>query len=274
MSSKLIPSNPDDVMVIRNVTPNIATFSVPFARFGRIKIGGRGTLVKLTSGSLAVFSPVALTEASKAKVAEMGGDVRYIVALDYEHHIFISEWAKEYPQAKIIGPQGLPEKRAKQQDDPKIGSEEFSVIFTKENKHEVRISEEFDADFEYEYVDAHANLEIVFYYKPERIVIQADLLFNLPATEQYSKVPAAEQPADGFLGKLFSSIQDVQGDARWLKRFNWYLVKNRESYGESMKRIVAWDFDTMIPCHGDVMEGNAKDQFRKVFEWHLEGHKN
>lgn len=31
-------------MVIRNVTPNIATFSVPFSRFGSVKIGGRGTL--------------------------------------------------------------------------------------------------------------------------------------------------------------------------------------------------------------------------------------
>lgn len=44
MSSKLIPWNPADVMVIRNVTPNIAIFSVPFARFGTIKIGGRGTV--------------------------------------------------------------------------------------------------------------------------------------------------------------------------------------------------------------------------------------
>lgn len=44
MSSKLIPWNPADVMVIRNVTPNIATFSMPFSRFGTIKIGGRGTL--------------------------------------------------------------------------------------------------------------------------------------------------------------------------------------------------------------------------------------
>jgi hypothetical protein len=44
MSSKLIPQNPADVMVIRNVTPNIVTFSVPFARFGKFKIGGRGTL--------------------------------------------------------------------------------------------------------------------------------------------------------------------------------------------------------------------------------------
>lgn len=44
MSSKLVPGNPADVMVIRNITPNIVTFSVPFARFGKIKIGGRGTL--------------------------------------------------------------------------------------------------------------------------------------------------------------------------------------------------------------------------------------
>ncbi len=44
MSATLIPSNPADVMVIRNVTPNVATFSVPFLRFGKIKIGGRGTV--------------------------------------------------------------------------------------------------------------------------------------------------------------------------------------------------------------------------------------
>jgi hypothetical protein len=44
MSSKLIPTNPSDVMVIRNVTPNVVTLSVPFARFGKIRVGGRGTI--------------------------------------------------------------------------------------------------------------------------------------------------------------------------------------------------------------------------------------
>jgi hypothetical protein len=46
MSSKLIPANPSEVMVIRDVTPNIVTFSVPFARFGVVRVGGRGTLGK------------------------------------------------------------------------------------------------------------------------------------------------------------------------------------------------------------------------------------
>jgi hypothetical protein len=38
------PSNPDDVLVIRNVTPNIVTLSLPFSPFGGVKFGGRGTL--------------------------------------------------------------------------------------------------------------------------------------------------------------------------------------------------------------------------------------
>lgn len=230
--------------------------------------------VKLTSGGLAIFSPVALTKATQAKVIEMGGDVRYIVALDYEHHIFISEWAKEYPSAKIIGPEGLPEKRAKQTDDPKIGNEEFAVVFKKENKRETRIDPEFDADFDYEYVDGHANLEIVFFYKPERVLIQADLLFNLPPTEQYSKVPEAELPGDGAVGKLFACVQNPRGDTKWLQRFNWYLLaKNRESFNDSMAQIAQWDFHTMIPCHGDVLEGDGKEVFMKVFDWHLQGSK-
>jgi hypothetical protein len=47
MSNKLIPANPEDVMVIRDVTPNVVTLSVPFSRFGRLRVGGRGTIGEL-----------------------------------------------------------------------------------------------------------------------------------------------------------------------------------------------------------------------------------
>ena len=39
--------------------------------------------MRLQSGALAVFSPVALTDAVKAKVSELG-EVKYIAALDAE----------------------------------------------------------------------------------------------------------------------------------------------------------------------------------------------
>ena len=47
MSSKLVPTNPSEVMVIRNITPNVVTLSVPFARFGVLEVGGRGTIGEL-----------------------------------------------------------------------------------------------------------------------------------------------------------------------------------------------------------------------------------
>ncbi|KAL2128069.1 hypothetical protein VTI74DRAFT_9761 [Chaetomium olivicolor] len=272
MSSKLIPPNPDEVMVIRDVTPNIVTFSVPFLRFGRFPIGGRGTAVRLTSGALAVFSPVALTEVTKAKIASLGGDVRYLVATDIEHHIFLSEWAAAYPNAKLVGPEGLPEKRAKA-NDPKIGKEPFAVVVTKENARSAKIGDDFDADFDMEYVHAHPNRELVFLYKPERVLIEADLMFNLPAVEQYSRVPEEEKSRPGILARFFEGLQTTQGEAMGMKRFLWHAVsrRDRQGFDESVRRIAGWDFDVIVPCHGETIVEGGKGVFEKVFAWHLEG---
>ncbi|POS69070.1 hypothetical protein DHEL01_v212538 [Diaporthe helianthi] len=232
-------------------------------------------LVKLTSGALAVFSPVAMTDDVKAKLAELGGTVKYIIAPDIEHHIFITEWHQAYPEAKIIGPEGLPEKRVKQSaNDPKIGKEEFAVVFTAKDKLNIKVDEEFDRDFQYEYVDSHANKELVFLYKPERIMIEADLMFNLPADEQYSKCPESEKKV-GFAGKLFVNMQTTQGEAKGMKRFLWYVLsaKDRNGFNESVKRINDWDFDTLIPCHGETLVGNGKETFSRIFDWHLTGKK-
>ena len=217
-----------------------------------------------------MFSPVALTPEVKAKVSELGGDVKYLVALDFEHHIFLSEWATAYPGAKLVGPDGLPEKRLKSQDE-KIGKEPFAVVFDPKNKNQIKIGPDFDQDFEYEYVDAHPNKEIVFVYKPEKILIEADLMFNLPATEQYSRVPAAQKPKGGILASLGNAIWNTQGEAKGAKRFTWYALSRRDRTGfnASIQKINSWDFTTLIPCHGDVIEGNAKAVFDKVFEWHL-----
>lgn len=195
------------------------------------------------------------------------------MAPDFEHHIFVSEWAKRYPGAKLIGPEGLPEKRAKQTSDPNINDDPFAVVFKKEGKRNIKISPEFDADFDYEYVDGHANKELVFNYRPDKVLIQADLMFNLPAIEQYSKAPEGHKPS-GFFDKIFQTAQSTAGDATWMKRFNWYLTaKDRSSLTDSIKVIDKWDFKTIVPCHGEVIDKDAKETFRKVFQWHLQGKK-
>ena len=262
-AAKLIPSDPAKVMVIRDVTPVITTLSTPFLRFGHIKFGGRGTLVKLNSGNLAVFSPVALTPAVKSKVASMG-TLKYIVAPDFEHHIFISPWAKEYPQAELIGMEGLPEKR---EADPDSKGYKFAHIFSKSNKLDMQISPEFDQEFSYEYIHSHQNKELVFLHKPSRTMIEADVLFHLPATEQFSR--SGVDASSGILTRIFGGMMNTRGNMIWQQRFLWYGAagKDRAGFGASVKRIDQWDFDRIIPCHGDVIETGGKDVWHKLTDW-------
>jgi len=263
MTSKLVPAHPSEVTVIRRLTENITTLSAPFSRFGHIKVGGRGTLVRLQDGSVAVFSPTALTPEVKETVASLG-ELKYIAAPDLEHHIFLGPWHQAYPNAKILAPEGLKEKREKQKDE----EVPFSVIFTAANKLTTKVDAAFDADFDYELVDGHINKELVFNYKPEKTLIEADLIFNLPATEQYSKTGL--DPGSGVLTKIWTALNNTQGAAMGQRRFIWYgAASNKSSFNESMQRINGWDFDKIVPCHGDVIESGGKGVFQKIMEWHL-----
>jgi len=268
MSEKLVPKDPAKVMVTRQVVPNvITTFSVPFSRFGRIHVGGRGTVVRLASGALAVFSPVALTDEVKATVASLG-EVKYITALDIEHHIFLGPWHAAFPSALVLAPEGLAEKRAKQKN------ENVPIGVTFQASKPTTVTPEFDAEFEYEFVAAHANKELVFNHKPSRTLIEADLIFNLPATEQYSKTDV--NASAGILTKLFKAVNNTQGAAMGQRRFIWYAISSgdRKGFASSIAKIDAWDFDRIVPCHGDVIETGGKDIFKKIMQWHLETNKS
>ncbi|BAE63612.1 hypothetical protein AFCA_009883 [Aspergillus flavus] len=271
MAPQLFPKNPSEVMVIRNVTSDVITMSLPFARFGRLKFGGRGTLVKLASGAIAVFSPVSLTPEVREAISSLGGHLKYIAALDLEHHINITSWKEAYPDAEIIAPEGLYEKR---QSNPEYKDTPFQHVFRKENHGQQKISEEFDSEFETEYVYGHPSRELVFLHKRSRTLIEADLLFNLPAREQYSKT--GESATSGLLTKIISPLLSTNAPATWQKRFVWYILSSgdRKAFNESVRRIDKWDFNRLIPCHGDVVESGAKGVFRTVMEWHLEGRKN
>jgi hypothetical protein len=108
--------------------------------------------VKLQTGNVAVFSPVSLTSDVKSKVQTMG-PIKYIIAPDLEHHLMVETWAKEYPEAELIAPEGLPEKH------PGL---KFAHVFTSKAKSDMHISTEFDREFESEYFPMHPNKELVF----------------------------------------------------------------------------------------------------------------
>lgn len=56
------------------------------------------------------------------------------------------------------------------------------------------------------------------------------------------------------------------------QRMVWYGTSagDRPGFAKSMQVIHGWDFDRLIPCHGDVIETGAKGIFEKIMAWHLE----
>ena len=148
----------------------------------------------------------------------------------------------------------------------------FSVVFAASNKEQTTIDPEFDADFQYEYIPSHVNKEIVFNFKPDRTLIQADLIMNLPATEQFSK--SNDSAETGLPTKMMNSIFTTRGNALGHARFVWYAasVADRAGFGASVAKIDQWDFDRIIPCHGDVIESGGKQIFRNVMQMFLKNH--
>jgi len=265
---KLIPSDPEKVLVTRSVTPDIKTFSTPFLRFGRVKIGGRGTAVRLSSGSSAIFSPTALTPTVRAEMASLG-PTKYLVALDQEHHIFLEEWHKAFPEAKVIAPETLPAYRDKQ-GYFKIPEANWKLFTARESKAgTLSVDADFDGDFDFTYVDGHANKEIVFNHRKSGTLIEGDLLFNLPANEQFSK--SGIDPNTGVLSKVFNWLNNTKGEALSQRRLIWYgIAQDKPAFNREVARISGWKFDRIVPCHGDVVESGGKGIFDKVMEWHLE----
>ncbi|RHZ43393.1 uncharacterized protein CDV56_101714 [Aspergillus thermomutatus] len=124
-------------------------------------------------------------------------------------------------------------------------------------------------------MDGHGNREIVLCHKPSRTLIEADLLFNSPCTEQYAC--SEESPTAGLLNRLFMPLLAARASPpTWHRRFAWYALSkpDRVSFTESVRRIHSWDFDRVIPCHEDVIEEGGKEVFRSVFEWFLGEGKN
>lgn len=126
----------------------------------------------------------------------------------------------------------------------------------------MEVDEEFDREFEVEYVGSHANKELVVLHKPEKTLIEADMMFNLPAHEQYSR--SGESATGGVWTRLFVAMQNTTGPATWQKRFLWYVASagDRQGFAQSVKRINGWDFERIVPCHGDVIETGAKGIFQ------------
>src|SRR5258708_39941916 len=71
----------------------------------------RMAVIRLSGGALFIWSPIPLSVELRAAVDALG-EVRYLIAPNSLHHLFLGEWRGAYPGAKAYAPPGLRRRRA------------------------------------------------------------------------------------------------------------------------------------------------------------------
>jgi len=186
-----------------------------------------------------------LDDSTKAKIKELG-EVNYIMAGDSEHSLFIADFKKEYPAAKVIVVDPLDEKLK--------GKVEIAGTYGKDTPD---TKYGFESEIDACYFSGYQNHDVAFHHKASKTLIEADLVFNLPGHEQYSK-------DSSFLGNLglFSTLSP--GGSAHHSMTN-SLGKDKEAMKRDAKIVAAWDFERIIPCHGDVIEKDGKKAWTDTF---------
>lgn len=41
------------------------------------------------------------------------------------------------------------------------------------------------------------------------------------------------------------------------------MIGNREAFQQAMERVFAWDFDAILPCHGNFVASGGKAKLRE-----------
>jgi len=231
----------------QNLAPNLWIVDQPDFNAGFAKIGTRMTVIRLPSGGLFLHSPIKLDDQTKMALDALG-EVRAVVAPSRAHHLFVTDYTKAWPAAKLYGPPGLvgeiPDFRAR------IGARrdlKLDGVLGDEPQ-----SEWAGAIDQHLFKGAPGLNEVVFFHRPTRSAIFTDLVFNVPA--------------DFKDARIFYTL--VGGRGRFgPHRLIRLTIRDRKAARESVAKILEWDFDRIIVTHGDVLESGGKAKFAAAFSY-------
>lgn len=118
----MIASDVSDLPALQTFATDLWLANGPEVVVAGFRYPTRAAIVRLSGGRLLVWSPVALSSALRAAIDALG-EVRYLVAPNSLHHLFLADWRSAYPAARLYAPPGLREKRRDLVFDADLGED-------------------------------------------------------------------------------------------------------------------------------------------------------
>ena len=209
-------------------------YDTPFRR--------RMTVMRLTSGQLAIHSAIALKDEDYAWIEKLG-EPRWILVPNRFHCSEAHVYRERYPTAHVLSSRlAIPEVARQCTVDGTLPE-----ALPLPARSEIECIEPAGQRF----LD-----ECVFLHRPSRTLVLTDLAFNLA-------------PARGFVQKLLYKLNRLDRGFGPSRIFETVFVRDKAEFRASLQRIVSeWDFDRIIVNHGEIVESGGKALLARAFGLH------
>lgn len=205
-------------------------------RFFGVELGARMTVVRLPGNALFVHSPLRLDETLRADLASLG-EVRYIVAPNRTHHLYVGDYFTAYPGARTFASPALAKKRADLPFHEILGDAAPSAW----------VGQIDQCLFE------PVLSEVVFFHRNSRTLLLTDLVSNI-------------QHCPNLRGRVL-----LRADGAF-RRFALpraiklpIALAYRKRARAAITRIFGWDFDRVVMAHGEVVEHGGQAALRRAY---------
>lgn len=232
---------------LKPVAPEIWLADGPAISFYGMPYPTRMTLVRLADGGLWLHSPIRLTAALARDVAALG-PVRHLVAPNWIHYAYVSEWQARFAEAQSWAAPGVVERAAKHGQSLRFGH---------------ALGQEPPADWAGQ-IDqmivrgSTAHREAVFFHRASRTLILTDLIENFEA----KNLPLWLRPVARLAG-----ILDPDGKAPVDLRGTFR--KGRNELAEDLHRMIGWAPERVILAHGRWYPRDGTAELERAFRWAL-----
>jgi hypothetical protein len=224
----------DNIWIVDAGHINAAGFSLPV----------RMTVIRLTSGDLLLHSPTRYSQALHQELTRIG-PIKHLLAPNIAHWMFLPQWQKALPEAKLSAAPGLAGRAQVRRSGLRIDRELGDTT-----------PHEWAEDIELVLITSLLFSEIELFHKPSRTLVLTDLVQNL-APERLSFVSRA---VANLLG-ITAPDGTAPAYLRLLLRLGGRPVE------QAVSRLLRMRPERVIFAHGRWFESGGTQQLRRSLAW-------